>query len=161
MNEPLPGYQFENRGARGGVIRSAIIYTPLFVIALAVLITIVLQVVDGDGSIVLLIIFALVCLVLGFQSISALRDISAEFVETMGPVRRKWSRSDFVFWRSYYVDVEKKYFSVDRVPYELLQPDDVVVVKHLPHSERVESISRVRPAPAPTIDAAPSQVPNP
>ena len=160
MNESVPGYEFEVGGARRGVVRSAIIHTPLFIIALGVFLTVVVDLVSGDGSVILLIVFAVVVIVTGYQSISALLDLKAPLVETTGPIKRKWSRSDFFFWRSYYLHVEKQIFTISRVPHDLLQPDDVVVVKHLPHSGRVEAISRVRPvrteteAPAPSASSA-------
>lgn len=156
MIEPLPGYGESAGQARRGVRRSAILFTPMFLLALAALVASVTAVATGDGGnlIIVLIIAALLTLLLGFQAVGALLDLGADLRETQGPIRRKWKRSDFFFWKSYYLRVEGGIFRIDPVAFELLQENDHVLVRHLPRTGSVEALARIHEARADGEDAA-------
>ncbi len=149
MNELLPGYQAASGAARRSVLRNATIYTPLFVVTLGIFLALIIDRLTGGegGGIIILVIVGLVAVLLGFQSIEALRDLRTDLTETRGTLRRKWSRSDFIFWRSHYLQVGDSVFSVQRIAHELLQPGDDIVIEHYPHTGAVESLARVRPEP--------------
>lgn len=155
MNEPASG---RPSTARRSVVRSAAFYTPLFIIAFATLLAMANDRArgggGGGGGILLIVIVALVALLLGFQSIQALRDLRAGLVETRGKMGRRWSRSNLLLWRSYYVQVNGAIFTVGRLDYELLQSGDEVAVRHLPNTGTVESIDRVPASPPARADAA-------
>lgn len=166
MNELLPGYQAASGSARRSVLRNASIYTPLFVVTLGIFLALIIDRLTGGegGGIIILVIVGLVAVLLGFQSIEALRDLRTDLTETRGTLRRKWSRSDFIFWRSHYLQVSDSVFSVQRIAHEILQPGDEVVIAHYPHTGAVESLARVRPEPPsaalrPAETAEPSPAP--
>ncbi|HWO93249.1 MAG TPA: hypothetical protein VNL92_00625 [Dehalococcoidia bacterium] len=150
MIDRLPGYEFTTGEARRSVVRSAIIFTPLLLLTLAVLIAMIVnRATGGDASLVLIVIVGLIALLVGFQSIEALRDLRAELKETRGRVRRSWSRSDFFFWRSYYIHVDETVFKVRPETHVVLKEGDEVVITHMPHTATIETIAKVRPEPSP------------
>ncbi len=155
MIEPLPGYGSVPGTARRTVIRTAIVYTPLLIGALLATLAAL-----AGGAIVLVVILALVSILLGFQSVGALRDLRSEITETRGAVRRRWSRRNFLFWQSHYIHVGGTIFTIEKLPYEIIKPGDDLVIKHYPHTGTVEGLGIVRP-PRPTSTMSPADLPGP
>lgn len=149
MIEPLPGWSQPEGSARRGVVRSAIFFTPLFIAAFAGFAAALVAVAAGNGGnlIIVLVIAGLLALLLGFQALGALLDTNAELKETTGQIRRKWRRSDFIFWKSHYIRVGGGIFKVDPVAFELLQQGQEIAILHLPRTCSVESLSLVVPPP--------------
>ena len=148
MAEPLPG--------RGALIRSAVFYTPLFLLTLASLVAMLGGLVDG--GIVLIVIAALATFLFGYQSIQALRDLRASrLVVTQGPVNRIWSKMDLFVTRSYYINVSRNIFRIPIQSYWDLREeakkmhadgtdDDYrieVRVEHYPHTGNVTKVERI------------------
>jgi len=131
------------RSARVSVIRSALLYTPFFLAALAgggALIWSLAGDFEG-GGVVGVVILGVVALLTGYQSIQALRDLFAEPVETRGVVKRKWSRSDFFVARSHYLMVKRNVFRVEPLHFIDTDLGDTVSVIHYPHTATVESLT--------------------
>jgi len=153
MSESLPG--------RGPLIRSAIFYTPLFVLALAGTLSIVLGI--FNGGLLLLIIGLLTTLLFGYMSIQALRDLRVKQISvTQGPVARIWSKMDLFITRSYYINVNRNIFRIPLQAYwdlreeaKRMQADGTdqdyrieVRVEHYPHSGNVIKVDRLGVIPA-------------
>ena len=141
--------------ARASVIRTAIIYTPLFILTLLAALLILFGV--WDGGIVLLVIALVLAVLFGYQCIQSLRDLRAEMRTTRGPVARVWSKMDLLVTRSYYLSINR---GIYRVPfqayYDLREEvkrlraaglaDDYAIeveIVHYPHTGTVESVQQV------------------
>ena len=147
--------------ARAAVLRTAIFYTPLFIISLAAALIILTGV--WDGGIVLLIITLLLAFLFGYQSIQSLRDLRTELRTTRGPVSRIWSKMDLIVTRSYYIRVSGNIFRVPFPAYYDLREeakrmrnagiDDEYMIEvevvHYPHTGTVESVERLGQVPIP------------
>lgn len=145
MIDHLSGYDGPAGAARKSVTRSALFYTPIFVIVLAALAYLVIrQANEGDVGIVIIIIVALVTLLLGFQSLLSLRDLGADLKETRGPIGRKWDRGEMFFFRAYFIRIGTDIFKISPLAYREIGEGDEIIVSHLPHTNTVESISRQR-----------------
>lgn len=133
--------------ARTMVLRSALLFTPFLLVALAALTFVALDAVDGGwsgGSIVATMLIGLISLLLAFQVLQSLRDLVARPVETVGPVEKRWSRSDMFLFRNSYVFVGRDVF---RLPPDAdVATGDLVRVTHYPHTATVEAIEVVERA---------------
>lgn len=163
MTTALPG--------RAALIRSAVFYTPLFVLTLASFLAMLFGLLDG--GIVLLIIAAIATFLFGYQSIQALRDLRAkELRTTQGPVTRIWSKMDLFVTRSYYINVNRSIFRIPIHAYWDLREEAKrmhadrsdedfrieVRVEHYPHTGNVVAVERLGvvpiQAPQPTRERA-------
>ena len=145
--------------ARARVIRTAIMFTPLF-IATALGALIILTGI-WDGGIFLLIILAILALLFGYQSVQSLRDLRSELRTTRGPVTRIWSKMDLFVTRSHYIAVGKHIFHVPFPPWFDLREEAKrmrsagldedywieVEVLHYPHTGTVEKVEQVGQVP--------------
>ena len=152
---------------RAGLIRTAIFYTPLFLLTLISLVAMFVGILDG--GIVLLVIAGIATFLFGYQSIQSLRDLRANrTVTTQGPVNRIWSKMDLLVTRSYYISVGRAIF---RIPVEAywdlreeakrMRADGTdedyrieVRVEHFPHTGNVVKVERVGVVPIATPEDA-------
>ncbi len=141
--------------ARASILRTAILYTPLFLASAVSALLILLGV--WDLGIILLVILLFVAFLFGYQSIQSLRDLREELRTTRGPITRIWSKMDLVVTRSYYIRVENNIFRIPFASYFDLREEakrlkaagleeeyaiDVRVI-HYPHTGTVESVERL------------------
>ena len=141
---------------RGGLLRTAIFYTPLFLLTLVSLLAMLTGVVDG--GIVLIVIAAIATFLFGYQSSQSLRDLRANrTVTTQGPVNRIWSKMDFFVSRSYYISVGRAIFRIPVQAYWDLREEAKrmradgsdedyrieVRVEHYPHTGTVVKVERL------------------
>lgn len=142
--------------ARASVIRTAMFYTPIFAATIVVALCILLGVWDL-GPVLLVLDLGLAVLV-GFQSIQALRDLRTNLKTTRGPVQRIWTKSDIpLVSRSHYISVKGNFFSippdahfdlkeeVKRLRSAGLEEEYYIEVEvvHYPHTGTVESVKRL------------------
>jgi len=148
MPEKLPG--------RSALIRSAVLYTPLFVLTLIGIVAILVGLFDGGW--LLLIIGLIAAFLFGYQCIQAIRDLRANrLIVTQGPVSRIWSKMDLFISRSYYINVNRNIFRIPLAAYwdlreeaKRMRTDGTdedyrieVRVEHYPHTGNVVSVERV------------------
>ena len=144
------------RPSRAGLIRTAVFYTPLFVLALIG--TGAMLFGFYDGGIVLLVIGCILTFLFGYQSIQALRDLRANRTTvTQGPVSRIWSKMDMFVTRSYYITVNRTIFRIPVQAYWDLREEAKrmraegsdedyrieVRVEHFPHTGNVVKVERL------------------
>jgi hypothetical protein len=151
---------------RTALLRSAIIYTPLFVLVLFF----ILATLTGlmSGGIVLLIISLVLAFLFGYQSIQAIRDLrTGKTVTTRGPVNRIWSKMDMFVSRSYYITVERNIFRIPVQAYwdlreeaKRMRADGTdedyrieVSVEHYPHTGNVIQVERLGVVAKPSAQA--------
>ena len=159
MQETLPG--------RGALLRSAILFTPLFLASLLMTLAILAGV--FDGGIILLVLGVILSLLFGYQAIQALRDLRANRLDlTQGPVTRIWSKMDLFVTRSYYINVNRNIFRIPLQAYwdlreeaKRMRADGTdednrieVRVEHYPHTGNVTKVERLGVVPVSQPEAS-------
>lgn len=129
--------------ARASLIRTALLYTPFFILLLAALGFVIreLALEPGAGSVAAVVIVGFLAFLTGYQSVQTLRDLVAQPVETQGVIHRKWRRNDLFVMRSHYLLVNRHVFRVEPTDFMELEVDDTVSIIHYPHTDTVESLS--------------------
>jgi len=134
-DEPLREALQEAR-ARAAVVRQAVIWTPLFLIALGgFLFFFVDEARGGDrGSWFLVGLLGVFPFLFGYMSIQAIRDLLGAPVEREGLVTRRWARTDSFFFRSHYVRVEPNLIlRIDPHEHDVRE-EEYVAVRFYPHT---------------------------
>jgi hypothetical protein len=137
--------RLQQANKKGSVALQALIFTPLALITGAGVVYAIMNIVSGDtGFIVLLVVSGTLFLVLGYQALHYLRDLGAEPVVSEGEVGKRWTKGNlfFFFMSSHYVAVKGQIFTVSRQQYRGLLEDDMVRIRHYPHSLTVEYVER-------------------
>lgn len=130
--------------ARPRILQGTILYTALAVVSIVGFVLLLLLALSGGDTYVVPMAFGLVVgLLAGFQGIQYWRDLRVAPQSLTGQVSRRWRRTNFFFWHSYYVRVGGRVFEVDPVVYMDLQDGDTVAVRYYPHTDTVESLERV------------------
>jgi hypothetical protein len=123
-------------------MRTALVFTPLFLLSLAGIGIIIFNLVrEGlSGLIITLVLLSLAAFLTGHQSIQSLRDLRSSPTVSSGLVDRKWSRADLFILRSYYIYVGRSVFKVTPLIYSELEEGDTVSVNHYPHTNTVIAV---------------------
>ncbi len=134
---------------RRGLIITALIWTPPFLICAALLLFFGFDVLvnDGDrgGTWFLVVVLAVVSFLFGSQCIQSLLDLARGVQEMTGEVTRRWARSDSLVLRSHYIRIGKQILRGDRLALEPYQEGDRVRVVYYPNSAVVVEIRRLPP----------------
>jgi len=133
--------------ARGGLIRTAVIWMPLFVLAaLGMLFFLFDQLTGGDrGSWFLVIVLAVMTTLFGFQGMQATLDLAGEPREKTGEVTRRWSRSDSLVMKSHYIRLDSgEILRGNVILFDGIEAGDRVNVLYYPHSAVVIDLEKVR-----------------
>ncbi|MCK9518514.1 MAG: hypothetical protein M0R74_05740 [Dehalococcoidia bacterium] len=154
QDDPRIQQQLRERAVRNGILRTALIWTPLFVLAAGALLFFLFDVLTGGerGTWFLLVVLGLFTTLFGFQAVHALLDLRGEPRTTEDLVVRRWSRTDSFVMRSHYVRLAGK--QILRGDVDLLdgvREGDRVLVRYYPHSAVILSCERL---PAEPLDAA-------
>ena len=149
--------------ARRSVIRSAFIWTPIFIVSSALGVTFALIAIDDSPSAwISFAITALATLLSGVSALGALRDLYASPVDTTGIIQRKWRKSDIIVFRGHYILIKKRVFRIPRPIFEAMpEAGSAITIQHLPHTNAVIRWERsAAPEPEPTVheDAAPLDI---
>ena len=132
--------------ARATVLRSPLLYTPFLLVVLVALTFLLRSTVDegaSGGRIVALVMMSSVALLLVYQVIQSARDLFSRTVETIGPVERRWSRSDLLLFRNSYIFVGRNVFRLPPEQFAEIGLGDTVRIVHYPHTAAVEAIEVV------------------
>ncbi len=131
---------------RRTILRTAVMWTPVFAVVAVMFVYFVFRLLflgGGQGATwFLVIVLGLFGFLFGAQAIPALMDIYGAPADLEGKVSRQWSRSDSVFWRTFYVRIGKK---ILRGAPELLiglRPGTPVTVTYYPHTAIVITLER-------------------
>lgn len=145
QDDPDIAEQIRIRSVRMGILRSAIIWTPFFLLSLgAFLFFFFDQVTGGDrGSWFLLVVLAIFSLLFGTQSIQSLVDLFGEPRTMEGEVTRRWARNDSFVLRTHYVRIEKTILRGDRALLDPIKVGDRVTATFYPHSAVLISIAKL------------------
>jgi hypothetical protein len=139
--------------ARRAVARSLLWYAPLFGAVAAFWTAIVLQPVTGGSvNVIGLVLATPVFLLVGWHFANIVRDVRAPLGTFEGEIRKKWSRFDLPFGRSYYVHAASIVFKLPVQAWAQLEAGDRVRIEYLPHTATVELIEFL-----PRTSATPAQ----
>lgn len=135
--------------ARRKVVRSAAVWTPIFVASTALSIAFAVLALDSPGAWVSFAIAALIGLLSGVSALGALRDLYAEPIETQGPIERKWRKSDILVFRGHYILCQKRVFRLPREDYEEMPEAGAgIIIRHYPHTNALVAWSKMPEPPA-------------
>jgi xanthosine utilization system XapX-like protein len=135
----------DKRGRRAQIIVQAVVFTPLAAVMVAGVVLALVKIASGEtGYVVLLFVSGVLAIVLGYQAYHYVRDLGAEPVVTEGEVAKKWTKGNlfFFFMPSYYIAVKGKIYTVTRLQFRGLLEEDLVRIRHYPHTLTVEYIER-------------------
>ena len=141
---------------RGGLIKSALLWTPCFVVVFGLLLYFLFDQLTGGGkgSWFLLVILTIFSVLLGFQASQSLLDLRSEPIEGTQVVVRRWSKSDSLVMRTHYLQLANKaILHGDKHILDGIKVEDTVIVRYYPHTGVLLSIEKVKPP------AGPSSVP--
>lgn len=156
--------------ARAGLIRTAVIYTPLFLLTLVA--TLMMLIGGWYGGPVLLVLAIVAVFLFGYQSVQSLRDLREQSTRsTRGPVTRIWSKRDMFVTRSYYINVERAIFRIPVESYWDLREEAKrmradgsdadywieALVEHYPHTGNVVGLERLGVVPHPAAQNRPER----
>lgn len=155
-DDPSLQEEMHRRGVRGRIVRSALLWTPLFalmaVLFLFYLWDTALNSGDHGGSWVLVVIVGVVAALFGFQASQSLLDLRGEPSNRTGMVTRRWSRSDSFVIKSHYIRLGKQILRGDEFQLAGVKEGDWVDVTYYSHSAVVIWLDKV-PAPLDTAEA--------
>jgi len=154
-NDPLFQKAEQERRIRVGLIKSALLWTPLFLVAGGAFLFFLGDMLFGAerGTWFLVVVLAILSFLLGYQSIHTLLDLAYGDAEITGHVTRRWSRSDSLILRSHYIRVDRnKIFRIERAYHDDVKEGDYVRVRYYPRSTVVIECEKL---PDPAADEAP------
>ena len=126
--------------ARASLRRTAMLWTPLFLVAAGGALW---YLAAGDGGWVLPVILLALAALCGFQSFQALRDLRGEPRLLSGWITRRWSRGDLFVARSHYLRIDRRQIvRVDKVQHELVKQGDYVELEYFPASMLAVSVEK-------------------
>ena len=135
------------RSARGGLWRSALVWTPLFLASAGGgFYFLYMQLATDSGSgwavpIILILFGAL----LGYQSAQSIRDLRGSTATTEGFITRRWSKFDLGMRTSYFRLDNGKILRLDRVQWLQIKKDDYVEVEYFPASMMGVTVEKREP----------------
>ena len=130
---------------RASVWRTALFFTPLFLAGLALEGYLAASFAeDPSGSAVPgLVIVGFITLLLGIESVQALRDLVAAPRELEDVVTRTWIRTDAFVFRNAYAMVARRVFRLTPEQALEVQKGDIVRVRFYPNTNTLITIERV------------------
>ena len=151
LDDPQIQAQLRQRSVRNGILRTAIIWTPLFLVCLGLLLFFLFDVVTGGGrgTVFLLIVLALVTLLFGSQSLQSVIDLFSAPSTVEGVVTRRWAKMDSLVMRTHYVRIGKTILRGDQDLLDGVRVDDRVVVSYYRHSAVVLDVQMIEQAARP------------
>jgi hypothetical protein len=141
VREAMRAHSVRNR-----LIRSAIIWTPLFMASLAGALFYVFDTATGGdrgGTWVLVIVLGVLATLFGFQSIQTLLDLRSNPESEAGEVTRRWSRSDSLIMKSHYIRLGKRILRGDADQLFDIKDGDWVEVSFYAHSAVIVKVAKV------------------
>jgi hypothetical protein len=146
------------RSKRRLILIQALFFTPAAVLMGAGVIYSVLQIASGDGGyFVMLTVTGILFIVFAYQAFHYVRDLQKQPVASEGEVSKKWTKGNlfFFFMPGYYIAVKGNIYTISRDQYRGLLEDDMVRIRHYPHSLTVEFVERFDEAAKKFVPAEP------
>lgn len=150
-DDPEIQEQERHRRVRNGLKRSAIIWTPFFLLFAGLFLFYFIDIVTGGhrGTWVFIVILATLTTLFGVQSYQSISDLTHPTKTTTGRVTRRWARSDSLIIKSHYIRIGRQIFRGDVLVLDQVKAGSYVEVEYYPHSSVVLNLKRL---PDPTAD---------
>lgn len=138
QDDPEVQRQIRINSARGKILRSTIIWMPLFLASLGGLLWFAYDRAfnggDNGGTWFLVVVLAIITVLFGFQAIQSLTDYLGEPTIERGTVTRRWARNDSLVLRTHYVRIGKRILRGDAYILDNIKEGDYVEVTFYPNS---------------------------
>lgn len=138
QDDPELQAEMHRQGVRRRLIRSAIIWTPIFALFAGLLVFYFVDTLfnggDKGGTWVLVVILTIVTGLFGFQAVQAILDLKGEPQKAVGEVTRRWSRTDSLVMKSHYIRLEKQILRGDAFQLAGIKEGDYVEATFYQHS---------------------------
>ncbi len=138
QDDPEVQRQIRMNSAKNKILRSTILWMPLFLVALGGFLWFGFDraINDGDrgGTWFLVVILGFVALLFGFQALQSLFDYLGEPTVERGVVTRRWARNDSLVMRTHYVRIGKRILRGDAYVLDGIKEGDFVEVTFYPKS---------------------------
>ena len=144
-----PEYQLEAQRARarGSLVRTAAVWSPLFVASLGTFLYFTTgQFFDFGQGWFLVGVLGTVTFLLGFQSVGAVRDLTRGTSEVSGQVTRRWARRDSLVIKSHYVRIDRgQIIRLDGIFHADVEQGDHVKIVFYPSSMMAVTVEMLEP----------------
>lgn len=138
QDDPELQAEKHRQSVHGRMVRSAILWTPIFLVCAALFLFYLFDTafMDGDrgGTWVLVVILAIVTGLFGFQASQALLDLNDEPRKLTGEVTRRWARTDSLVMKSHYVRLDRLILRGDAFQLAGIAEGDYIEASYYPHS---------------------------
>lgn len=155
-DDPEIQAEIQRRGARGSLIRTVVLWMPLFLACAAATLFYLADTATGGshgGTWVLVIVLTVLSVLFGFQGIQAALDLRISPREESGFVERRWARRDSLVMQTQYIRLGRHILRGDAGLLEPILEGDYVTVSFYPHSAVIVWVAKEKAPeglPAPT-----------
>lgn len=147
--DPAIQKELRARSVRGKLLRSAVIWGPLFLVTLAGTLFYTADILFMDreygATWVLVTIVGILAVLFGFQAVQSLLDFFDHPRTEKGYVTRRWARSDSLVVRSHYMRLERKILRGDAFLLAGIKEGDYVEATFYPHSAVLVWVDKAEP----------------
>lgn len=147
-DDPEIQAEIQRRGARGSLVRTVVIWMPLFLAcALATLFFLADTATGGShgGTWVLVMVLGVLSVLFGFQGIQAALDLRTAPREESGFVERRWARRDSLVMQTQYMRLGRHILRGEAGLLEHISEGDYVTVSFYPHSAVIVWVAKEQP----------------
>jgi hypothetical protein len=144
--DPLIRRTHQERRARNGLLRNAVIWLPLFTVTGGALLYFLFSKLTGgdSGTWFLIVVLSILSFLFGYQGIHALLDLIHGDTTTEGLVTRRWARTDSLVMRSHYIRLDgNEIFRIDNLYHGEAKAGDYVRVRYYPRSAVVIELEKI------------------
>lgn len=145
--DPALQEEIRSQGLRGGLIRTAVIWTPISLLLVGALIFFTYdEITGGDrGSWFFVGVLTLLSVLSVTMGGAALLDLAGSPAVIEGYVKRSWTRTDSFVVRSHYIKIDKQILRVDKLLHGDVGEGDYLRVEFYKHSSIVIRLQKVAP----------------
>ena len=149
-DDPEVQRKLQERAAHNRLIRSAITWSPFFLLSAGALVffTFDRAFLDGDhgGTWFLVVILAILTILFGFQGAQSVLDLfRGQPTSATDFVGRRWARSDSFVMRSHYIRLDKMILRGDGLILDGIREGDYVEARYYPHSAMLVWVEKREP----------------
>jgi hypothetical protein len=144
-DDPEVQEAMRRRAIRNGIVRTAVIWTPLFIIFAGLLLFFIGNRLIGgnDANWFLLVVLAVFTLLFGLQAMHAMIDLRGVPKTMEGKVTRRWSRTDSFVSRSHYVRIDRQILRGDLFTLDTVKEGDRVTAEYYPRTGVLIALERI------------------
>lgn len=128
----------KTRAVRAGIMRAAVLWTPLGLAAAGAFVYFLIDRAfrggESGSTWFLVVVLGLLALLFGYQAVQSVLDLFTQPRKRRGRVTRMWSRRDSLVAKTYYLRVDRQILRADAHGIAGVREGDWVEVTYFPHS---------------------------